>query len=152
MAQTLVSLLVHIIFSTKLRVDFITPEIEPHLYAYMGGIAKQHQASLLSAGGTANHVHLLISASKNAALSDLLEELKKSSSRWIKTQGKAFVSFHWQDGYAAFSIGASQVETVRKYISRQKEHHRKKSFQEELIEFLNKYEVQYDEKYLWSER
>lgn len=150
MAQTLVSLLVHVIFSTKLRAACITPEIEPHLYGYLGGIAKQHQASLLSAGGTADHVHLLLSASKNVALSDLLEELKKSSSKWIKTQGKIFKNFHWQDGYAAFSVGASQVEVVRRYHARQKEHHRVKSFQDELTEFLNKYEMQYNEKYLWS--
>jgi len=150
MAQTLVSLLLHIIFSTKLREDFITPEIEPNLYAYLGGIARKHGSRLLGAGGTANHVHLLISQSKNIALSDLMEELKKSSSVWIKTQGKEFANFHWQDGYGAFSIGASQIPAVKTYLARQKEHHRKKTFQEELIEFLNKYGIEYNEKYLWN--
>ncbi len=150
MAQTLVSLLVHIIFSTKHRAELIAPEIEPDLYAYLGGIAREHHARLLSAGGTSNHVHLLISQSKNMALSDLLEELKKSSSVWIKTQDAALAKFHWQDGYAAFSVGASQVQAVKDYLARQKQHHRKKTFQEELIEFLEKYDIEYNEKYLWS--
>lgn len=150
MAQTLVSLLVHIIFSTKHRTDFITPEIEPHLYAYLGGVAKHHQSRLLMAGGTMNHVHLLVSQSKNIALSDLLEEIKKSSSRWIKTQGASLTDFHWQDGYAAFSIGASQIPTVKAYLARQKQHHQRRTFQEELREFLEKYGIEYNEKYLWE--
>jgi REP element-mobilizing transposase RayT len=150
MAQTLVSLLIHIVFSTKHRQDFITPDIEPHLYAYLGGIAKQYQSRLLSAGGTANHVHLLVSQSKNMALSDLLEELKKSSSKWIKTQGTEFRRFHWQDGYGAFSIGASQIPAVKAYLARQKQHHQKKSFQEEFLELLEKYGIEYNEKYLWD--
>jgi len=150
MAQTLVSLLIHIVFSTKHRQDLITPEIEPQLYAYLGGIARQYQSRLLSAGGTANHVHLLVSQSKNIALSDVLEELKKSSSKWIKTQGAEFGRFHWQDGYGAFSIGASQIPAVTAYLARQKQHHQKKSFQEEFIELLEKYGIEYAEKYLWD--
>jgi REP element-mobilizing transposase RayT len=150
MAQTLVSLLVHIIFATKRREDFITLEIELNLYAYLAGIARKHGSRLLASGGTANHVHLLISQSKNIALSDLMEELKKSSSVWIKTQGKEFANFHWQDGYGAFSIGASQIPAVKAYLARQKEHHRKKTFQEEFIEFLSKYGIEYNEKYLWN--
>lgn len=150
MAQTLVSLLVHIVFSTRNREDFITPEIEPQLYAYLGGIAKHHGARLLSAGGTANHVHLLLSQSKNMALSDFMEELKKSSSVWIKTQGDQFARFHWQEGYGAFSIGESQVPAVKTYLARQKEHHQKKSFQAEFVAFLEKYGIEYNEKYLWN--
>ncbi len=150
MAQTLVSLLVHVIFSTKNREDFITLEVEPNLYAYLSGISKNHGSRLLAAGGTVNHVHLLISQSKNMALSDLMEELKKSSSVWIKTQGAEFADFHWQDGYGAFSIGASQIPAVKAYLANQKEHHRKKTFQEELIEFFEKYGIEYNEKYLWN--
>jgi REP element-mobilizing transposase RayT len=150
MAQTLVSLLVHLVFSTKHRQDFITPEIEPHLYAYLGGIARNHQARLLSAGGTTNHIHLLISQSKNLALSDLLKELKKNSSIWIKTQDAALAGFHWQDGYGAFSIGASQVPAVKAYLARQKEHHQKKTFEEELTELLEKYGIEYRKEYLWD--
>lgn len=150
MAQTLVSLLVHLIFSTKHRQDFITPEIEPPLFAYLGGIARKHQSRLLSAGGTANHIHLLVSQSKNIALSDLLEELKKSSSKWLKTQDESLSDFHWQDGYGAFSIGASQISAVKTYLAKQKQHHQRRTFKEEFVELLEKYDIAYNEKYLWD--
>ncbi|HZS48929.1 MAG TPA: IS200/IS605 family transposase, partial [Blastocatellia bacterium] len=113
MAQTLTSLLVHVIFSTKDRVDMITPAVEPRLHAYFGGIARKQQSRLLDAGGTANHIHLLISQSKNISLSDLMEALKRSSSKWMKEQGDEFSRFQWQDGYGAFSIGASQIPQVK---------------------------------------
>ena len=150
MAQTLVSLLVHIIFSTKNRERIITPEVEPELFAYMGGILKNHESRLLDAGGTADHVHLLVSQSKNVSLSSLLKDIKKDSSSWIKTKGSQFRNFHWQDGYGAFSIGKSDVPELKKYIAGQKEHHRKQTFQEELVEFLEEYGIIYDERYLWN--
>ena len=150
MAQTLVSLMVHVIFSTKNREPFITPEIEPELFAYIGGILKNHESRLLDAGGTADHVHLLISQSKNLSLSSLMKDVKKDSSSWIKTKGRLFRNFHWQDGYGAFSIGKSAIPELKKYIERQKEHHRKRTFQEELIAFLDEYGIAYDERYLWK--
>lgn len=150
MAQTLVSLMLHVIFSTKNREPFITSEIEPELFAYMGGILRNHESRLLDAGGTAVHVHLLVSQSKNISLSSLMKDLKKDSSSWIKTKGSAFRNFHWQDGYGAFSIGKSDIPDLKKYIAGQKEHHRKRTFQEELIEFLEEYGIAYDERYLWN--
>ena len=150
MAQTLVSLMVHVIFSTKNREAFITPEIEPELFAYVGGILKNHESPLLDAGGTADHIHLLVSQSKNVSLSSLLKDVKKDSSSWIKTKGNQFRNFHWQDGYGAFSIGKSDIRELKRYIAGQKEHHRKRTFQEELIEFLEVYGVAYDERYLWN--
>lgn len=150
MAQTLTSLLVHIVFSTKHRADLITSEIEPGLFAYMGGILKNEKSVLLASGGTTNHVHLLVSQSKNVALSDLMKEIKHSSSKWIKTQGQEFANFHWQDGYGAFTIGKSQVEALRNYFAKQKVHHQKQSFEDELRETLKSYEVEYDERYLWD--
>ena len=150
MAQTLVSLMVHVIFSTKNREPFITPEIEPELFAYIGGILKNHESRLLDAGGTADHVHLLISQSKNIALSALLKDVKKDSSSWIKTKGSIFRNFHWQDGYGVFSIGGSNISGLKEYIANQKEHHRRKSFQEELVQFLDAYGIEYDERYLWN--
>ena len=128
----------------------ITPEIEPELFAYVGGILKNHESRLLDAGGTADHVHLLISQSKNVALSSLMKDVKKDSSSWIKTKGRGFRSFHWQDGYAAFSIGKSDIPELKKYIASQKEHHRKRTFQEELIASLDEYGIAYDERYLWK--
>ena len=150
MAQTLVSLLAHVIFSTKNREPFITSAIEPELFAYMGGILKNHESLLLAAGGTADHVHLLISQSKNFSLSSLMKDVKKNSSAWTKTEGNRFRNFHWQDGYGAFSIGKSDISELRKYIAGQKEHHRKRNFKEELIEFLEEYGIAYDERYLWK--
>jgi REP element-mobilizing transposase RayT len=150
MAQTLVCLRVHVVFSTKDRRPMITPEVEPELYAYLGGTIKNLDSRCLTVGGTNNHVHLLISQSKNIALSNLMEEIKKSSSKWIKTMGTAPQSFGWQDGYGAFTIGQSQVEALKRYIAGQKERHKKQTFEEELVTLLNKYGVQYDERYIWS--
>ena len=150
MAQTLVSLMVHIIFSTKNREPFVTHSIEPELFAYMGGILKNQNSRLLDAGGTADHVHMLISQSKNVSLSSLMKDLKKDSSFWIKRKGREFHNFHWQDGYGAFSIGHSQIPELKKYISQQKEHHRKRTFQEELMAFFDEYEMEYDLRYLWN--
>src|SRR5438045_8091230 len=116
MAQTLVSLMVHVIFSTKNREAFITPEIEPELFAYVGGILKNHESRLLDAGGTADHIHLLVSQSKNVSLSSLMKDVKKDSSSWIKRKGNAFRNFHWQDGYGTFSIGQTEVPALKKYI------------------------------------
>ena len=138
------------LLSTKNREAFITPEIEPELFAYVGGILKNHESPLLDAGGTADHIHLLVSQSKNVSLSSLLKDVKKDSSSWIKTKGNQFRNFHWQDGYGAFSIGKSDIRELKRYIAGQKEHHRKRTFQEELIEFLEVYGVAYDECYLWN--
>jgi len=105
---------------------------------------------LIASGGTMNHVHLLISISKNIALSDQVKEIKQSSSKWIKSQGKDFGEFHWQDGYGAFTIGKSQVGTLTAYFANQKVHHQKQSFEDELRQVLKSYEVDYDERYLWD--
>ena len=150
MAQTLVCLRVHVVFSTKNRQPMITPDVEPELYAYLGGIMNNLDSRCLAAGGTSNHVHLLVSPSKNIALSHLMEEIKKSSLKWVKTLGASLRNFGWQDGYGAFSIGVSQVEPLRRYINNQKERHNKQTFEQELVALLNRYGVQYDERYLWS--
>jgi REP element-mobilizing transposase RayT len=113
MAQTLTSLLVHIVFSTKHRQPLIYPEIEPDLYAYMGGILTT-TPRLLIAGGTSDHLHLVVSQSKNIALSELVMDVKKDSSSWLKTQDRAFRNFHWQDGYGGFSIGAPEAPRLKR--------------------------------------
>lgn len=147
MAQTLVKIYVHVVFSTKNRNDLISAEIEKELFAYIGGILRKHQTVLLAANGTANHVHLLISLSKNIALSDLLRELKKASSFWVKTKDAEFKNFQWQSGFGAFSIGQSQIETVKNYIAKQKDHHKIELFENEYRKFLQKYEIDFDENY-----
>jgi REP element-mobilizing transposase RayT len=103
-AQTLVSLLVHVIFSTRNRQSLITPEVEPQLFAYIGGILKNNASRLIDAGGTADHVHLIISQSKNISLSSLMKDMKKDSSVWIKTKSATFRDFDWQDGYGVFRL------------------------------------------------
>jgi REP element-mobilizing transposase RayT len=150
MAQMLVCLRVHVVFSTKDRRPTITSEIEPELYAYLGGVMRNLESRCLAAGGTNNHVHLLVSQSKNMALSKLMEEIKKSSSKWIRTKGPGLRTFGWQDGYGAFTIGQSQVEALQQYIARQKERHKKQTFEEELVMLLKRYQVPYDERYIWS--
>lgn len=150
MAQTLVSLYVHIIFSTKYRQNLILPETEPELFAYMGGIANNNKSKLLAAGGTANHVHLLASLSKNIGLSEFVGDIKRDSSVWIKSQDSHYGRFHWQDGYGAFSVGYTQLGAVKRYIARQKEHHAKVTFEDEFRYFLKKYGVEYDERYVWD--
>ena len=150
MSQTLTSLLVHIVFSTKNREPLITPEVEPDLFAYIGAILKNKQSPLLDTGGTDDHVHLLVSQSKNLALKELLKDLKKDSSSWIKTQGRQFRNFYWQEGYGAFSFGLRDLPALKKYVATQKEHHRKWTFKDELIWLLEESGVEYDERYLWN--
>jgi REP element-mobilizing transposase RayT len=150
MAQTLVALLVHVVFSTKNRANLIGPEIETELYSYVGGILKGCGSRLIAAGGTSNHVHLLISLSKNDALPAMMQELKKSTSKWIKTRDTSSAGFQWQEGYGAFTIGASQIPVLRSYLARQKLHHQKRGFEDEFLSLVEKYGVDHDPEYLWG--
>jgi len=148
MSRTLTRLLIHVVFATKDRRDLIVPDVEPDLHAYLGGICRDESSPVLAIGGTANHVHLLISLGKSMAVSDLMLAVKKNSSKWIKTKGPSFSDFRWQDGYGAFTIGESQREAVIKYIQRQKERHKTMGFEDELVALLDRYGVSYDPKYL----
>ncbi len=150
MSQSLANNLIHLIFSTKNREPLLLLEIRPTLFAYQSGILKQLESPSLVIGGVADHVHVLFCLSNNYALSKVIEELKKASSKWLKTQGNVFRNFYWQAGYGAFSVSQSNVEEVRRYIEQQEEHHRTKTFQEELVSFLKKHEMQYNETYLWD--
>jgi REP element-mobilizing transposase RayT len=150
MAQSLSNILVHLIFSTKDRWPWIRPEVEGKLYAYLAAVCRSCGCPSVLIGGTQDHVHILSALSRTATVAELLEQIKKSSSKWIKTKGPEYRPFAWQGGYAAFSIGQSNVEAVKQYIARQREHHRAVSFQEELLRFLTKYRVAYDERYLWD--
>ena len=150
MSQSLAQILIHIIFSTKKRQRLILPEITQELYSYMVGTALAHESQVHEIGGVEDHVHLLISLPRTLPLSKLVEEIKRGSSKWIKTKGKPYYDFAWQNGYGAFSIGQSGYEGLRKYIQTQKDHHKSISFQDEYRAFLNKYRVTYDEKYVWD--
>ena len=150
MSQTLTKILLHVVFSTKDRSNLITPAIESDLHAYMGGICRNVDSPAIMIGGIENHVHLLISLSKNIALCDLMMTLKKDSSKWIKSKGNTFQQFHWQNGYGAFSIGESQVNAVTEYIQSQKERHKSISFEDELVALAKRYSVDFYPRYLWT--
>jgi len=150
MASTLTKLLIHITFSTKQRAAMIPAPIEPNLYAYIGGICRRMESPLLAMHGTTDHVHMLISLSKNIPLADLMLNVKRDSSKWIKEQDLALNHFAWQDGYFAFSIGESGVDALRAYIANQKEHHKSMSFMDEVRALLDKYGIQRDERYIWE--
>lgn len=150
MGQSLVKNYIHIIFSTKHREPFIHQSVENELYRYIGGICKEMECPPIKVGGYTDHVHLLCMLSKKIALMKLLEEVKSHSSKWIKTKSAEFKNFYWQNGYGAFSVNPSEIDKVIAYIENQKEHHRKKTFQDEYRAFLKKYNVEYDERYIWD--
>lgn len=150
MAQSLAKILIHIIFSTKKRQPMISPEIIQELHSYIAGITRAHDSEVHEIGGIEDHVHLLISLPRTLPLSKLIEEIKKGSSKWIKTKGNLYDHFAWQNGYGAFSIGQSVYEDLRKYIQTQKEHHKTITFEDEFRTFLKKYHIAYDEKYVWD--
>ena len=150
MPQSLSQIYLHIIFSTKNRLPFIKPEIEPELYAYMATIFDQLSCHAHKIGGTENHIHIACNLSRTVKVSHLLEKVKKGSSKWIKTKGLEYKKFYWQVGYGAFSFGRSQLGQVLDYIGKQKEHHQKVTFEVEYLAFLKKYDVEYDERYVWD--
>src|SRR5207249_762317 len=128
---------------------FITPDIEPRLYGYISSIIEKHGARMIIAGGTSDHIHLLVSIGRND-IGELIGDIKRSTSAWIKKQDKRFSKFYWQRGYGAFSIGQSQVPAVSRYILNQKQHHKQLTVQDEFRELCAKYEVDIDEKYCWD--
>jgi putative transposase len=150
MSQSLANNLIHLIFSTKNRTPAVSPEVRAELNSYMAGILRQCESPTIIVGTVEDHAHVLFSLSKNLPLCKAVEEVKKGSSKWIKTKGPVFANFHWQSGYGAFSVSQSNVESVRRYISRQEEHHRKLTFQDEFREFLKRHQIEWDERYVWD--
>ena len=149
MPQSLSKILVHLIFSTKHREPLIAPDIRPRLHAYIVGILGNLQTASLQTGGVADHVHVLFALGRTISPAEVVEEVKKSSSKWMKADG-GVPRFSWQAGYGAFSVGESQAESVIRYIRDQEQHHRKFTFQEEFRKFLQRYKVAYDERYVWD--
>ena len=150
MSQSLSSILAHLVFSTKNREPFITPAIESELHPYMATVLRELKSPSLAIDGTSDHVHVLFSLARVVTIADLVEELKTSTSKWIKTKGNEFRKFHWQRGYGAFSIGQSNVEILKRYIRNQKAHHRRVTLQDEYRKFLSAYGIDYDERYVWD--
>jgi len=149
MAQSLSKLYIHIIFHTKNDGVLIDKHDSTDLYAYIGSVLKSNDSIPILINGVSDHVHILCVMSKNVALSKLVENIKRHSSRWIKTKGEKYGKFAWQGGYGGFSVSPSLYEKSRRYIENQENHHRKMTFQEEYLLFLKEYNIEYDERYLW---
>jgi len=150
MPQSLANILVHLVFSTKDRRPFIHPAVEGELHAYLVKMCRICGCPSHRVGGAQDHVHILCSLSRTITVADLVEEVKKRSSKWIKTKGPQYRTFSWQSGYGAFSIGQSGVDALKRYIARQKDHHKRITFQDEYRALLAKYQIEYEERYLWD--
>lgn len=151
MAQSLSKIYIHLIFHIKTKSVKIRNENRHDLYAYMGSVIKSNQSIPILINGTEDHVHILCILSKNIALSKLTEEIKRHSSRWIKTTDAYYESFAWQGGYSGFSVSQSLHDKTKQYIQNQEEHHKQMTFKEELILFLKEYGIEYNEDYLWTD-
>ncbi len=150
MSQSLSSVLIHIVFSTKDRAPILNSSVRPALNGYLATVARNLGCQCFRVGAVADHVHLAIRISRTITIAQLVEELKTSSSKWLKTQSTALAAFAWQGGYGAFSIGPASLEALKQYIDTQEDHHRTRTFQQEYRKFLERYGVDYDERYVWS--
>ncbi|MEX2120688.1 MAG: IS200/IS605 family transposase [Pirellulales bacterium] len=150
MSQSLVKNLIHLVYSTKHHQRWIREADRDALHAYQAGILKEWESPALAIGGVEDHVHALFSLSKNHALKKIVEEVKKGSSKWMKTRGPRMAEFCWQAGYAAFSVSQSNLDEVKRYIETQQEHHRKLTFQDELRALLKRHGIEFDERYVWD--
>jgi putative transposase len=150
MGQSLVKNYMHIVFSTKYRQPLIYPPYEDELHSYLGGICKNLECQPIKIGGHTDHVHILCMLSKKIALVTLIEKVKSGSSKWVKTLDASLANFYWQDGYGGFSVNPAEVDIVIAYIANQHKHHARQSYQDEYLGFLKKYQVEYDERYMWD--
>jgi len=149
--QSLSKILVHAVFSTKDRRPFLRDKsLREELHRYIGGILSRLECQTIIVGGVEDHVHLLCALSRTCDAASMIKEVKRGSSLWLKTKSPDLADFAWQNGYGIFSIGFSQIETARDYISTQEEHHREVSFQDEFRQFLRRYEIEFDERYVWD--
>ena len=150
MPQSLSNILIHLIWSTKDRHPWLEPGIREKTHAFLAGAVRQYDCEAYRVGGVADHVHLAVRLSRTLSVADLVKEVKTASNKWLKEQDPTFTGFHWQHGYGAFSVGMSQKETLLHYIDTQEEHHRTRTFQDEYRDFLKKYGIEYDERYVWD--
>lgn len=150
MSHTYTKLYTHIVFSTKHRFPFLTSELRPRLFSYMGGIIRQLDARPIHINGTADHVHILASLPARLAVSDVVRTVKANSSRWVHEEFPSHRKFAWQTGFGAFSVSRRDVESVTNYIANQEEHHHRKTFQDEFLNFLIEQGIEYDERYIWD--
>ena len=140
----------HCVFSTKERRPQIVPDLQDRLWAYLGGIARDHSMTAISIGGTCDHCHALLSLPGKMDVSKAMQLIKGGSSKWVHDTFPRLRDFAWQEGFGAFSIAVSQIDRTVAYIQRQTQHHRRKTFKEEFLAFLKKHRIGYDERYIWN--
>jgi REP-associated tyrosine transposase len=150
MPGTYSNILLHVVFSTKRREQWIIPELRERLYPFIGGIVKDEQGVLLSIGGMPDHVHMLVGWRTSDSIANLMRNVKARSSKWVHATFPDTRQFQWQKGYGVFSVSQSKVDAVVRYIGNQEEHHQKKTFKQELLDLLQKHGVKYDEQYMWD--
>jgi REP element-mobilizing transposase RayT len=150
MAGTYTQLNFHVVFSTKRREPLIKPRLRQDLYPYIGGTLRSQKCIPLEIGGMPDHIHLVIRLRPDKSMSELVRLIKANSSKWVDERPDRVGRFAWQAGYAAFSVSLSQLTGVREYVKTQESHHRKKTFQEEFTDFLNRHEIAFDERYVWD--
>lgn len=150
MPQALSRVFLHIVFSTKYRQNLIDEDIEDRLFSYIGKLCKGINCLPIQVGGYQNHIHILCSLSREVTQSELLRQIKQYSSKWIKTIDPKYSNFYWQRGYGIFSVHYNNVEIVKRYILRQKEHHQSLNFKKEYLKILAENNAEYDERYVWE--
>jgi putative transposase len=148
--QSLSKVILHIIFSTKNREPWLNSEVRPRLHAYLATVCRDLGAELVRVGGVSDHVHIVTTLPRTLSQAQLIEQIKKASSKWIKTLDSRYRGFFWQRGYGAFSVSPSQLEAALQYVESQQEHHRTRTFQEEYRELLRRHGVEFDERYVWD--
>ena len=150
MPQSLSKVIVHVIFSTKDREPWLDSEVRPRMHAYLATVCRDLGAEFVHVGGVADHVHIVTTLPRTVSQAQLIEEIKKTSSKWIKALDARYRGFFWQRGYGAFSVSPSQLDSVVQYVKTQQEHHRTRTFQEEYSELLRRHGVDFDERYVWD--
>jgi REP-associated tyrosine transposase len=150
MPQSLSKVILHIVFSTKDREPWLDSDVRPRMHAYLATICRDLGADLVRVGGVADHVHIVTTLPRTLSQAQLIEQIKKTSSKWIKTVDSRYRNFSWQRGYGAFSASPSQLEALLRYIEEQPEHHRTRTFQEEYRALLRKHGIDFDERYVWD--
>jgi REP-associated tyrosine transposase len=150
MPQSLSQVIIHIIFSTKDREPWLDRDVRPRMHAYLATICRDLGGDGVRVGGMADHVHIVTTLPRTVSQAEFVEHVKKTSSKWIKVLDARYRGFFWQRGYGAFSLSPSQLNSVLEYVENQEAHHRTRTFQEEYREFLCKYRVEFDERYVWD--
>jgi REP element-mobilizing transposase RayT len=151
MPHSVAKVLIHIVFSTKQRIPFLADRaIRDEMHAYLSGTCSRLRCTVLKVGGAPDHVHILCVLSRNLSIAELVGDIKRGSSKWIKTKDRKLTEFAWQSGYRVFSVAQQEVQRLMEFIGGQEEHHRSETFHDEFRSFRKEYRVDYDQRYVWD--